>query len=103
MLFNSTTFIFVFLPLVLFYTVLRLGYEKRAFIAQCILSWIILPISYFFTDPARNINGVFGFGADPQDWMSGEAYLFLLMLCYPLLLYLPTHLLLKMFIKNKRK
>lgn len=93
----------VFLPIVLFYAVLRLGYDSRAFRAQCLLSWIVLPVSYFFTDPERNINGVFGLGAEPQTMISGEAYLLLIMLLYPLLLYLPTHLALNYFYKNTNK
>lgn len=92
----------VFLPVVLFYAVLRLGYDSRAFLAQCLLTWFILPVSYFFTDPERNINGVFGLAAEPQTMMSGGAYLLLIMLLYPLLLSLPTHLALKYFLSNKK-
>jgi hypothetical protein len=93
----------VFLPIVLFYAVLRLGYDSRAFLAQCLLTWFILPVSYFFTDPERNINGVFGLTAEPQTMMSGGAYLLLIMLLYPLLLSLPTHLALNYFLKTKNK
>jgi len=93
----------VFLPIVLCYAVLRLGYDSRAFRAQCLLVWIILPVSYFFTDPERNINGVFGLGAEPQTMMSGGAYLLLIMLLYPLLLSLPTHLVFNYFYKNTNK
>lgn len=90
----------VFLPVVLCYAILRLGYDSRALLAQCILSWIVLPVSYFFTDPGQNINEVFGFGAEAQSWMSADAYLVLLMLAYPVLVYLPSHLALKYFSKT---
>ncbi len=90
----------VFLPLVLLYLLMRLGYDRRAFAAQILLCWIILPLSYFFTDPARNINWVFGIMEVPQTWMPGILYLFLLMLLFPLLVYWPTHLLLKHFFEK---
>lgn len=90
----------VFLPAVLIYSLLRLGYDSRGLLAQCLLAWLVLPISYFFTDPTRNINGVFGFGDTVQTAMPGELYLLLLMLLYPLLLYTPTHLILKKCLKN---
>ena len=48
----------IFLPIVLFYSLMRLGYDSRAFFAQVILCWLVLPASYFLTEPAKNINWV---------------------------------------------
>jgi hypothetical protein len=83
----------VFLPPLLLFLVHRLRYEPRAFAAQLVLLWIVLPVTYLFTDPEKNINFVFGFGGDP----AGPGHLLLLMIAVPLLVYLPTHLLLKKF------
>jgi len=85
----------VFLPLLLLWLVWRLGYHTRAGLATTALCWLVLPLSYLFTDPARNINWVFGWGREPQMWLPGAWYLALWMLLVPLCIYLPTHLVLK--------
>jgi len=85
----------VFLPLLLLWLVWRLGYHARAGQATTALCWLVLPLSYLFTDPARNINWVFGWGRQPQTWLLGTWYLILWMLLVPLCIYLPTHLVLK--------
>jgi hypothetical protein len=87
----------VFLPWLLLWLLYRLGYDRRALWLQTVLAWVVLPVSYLFTDPARNINWVFGFGVEPQTWMPGPVYLLLLMAAFPILVYLPTHCLLARF------
>ena len=92
----------VFLPVILIYSLMRLGYDSRAFPAQVILSWLVLPASYLFTEPAKNINWVYGITEIPQIWMPEFVYLSLLMVLFPLLIFLPTHILLKrIFVSNK--
>ena len=83
----------VALPVILIWLVYRLGYHRRAPYFQTLLAWIVLPVTYAVTEPSENINGVFGFAAEPQTWMPGSLYVGLLMMLYPLLIYLPTHLL----------
>ena len=85
----------VFLPVLLVWMIARLGYEPTAWIAQTVLAWIVLPLSYWLTDPEENVNWVFGLGGKPQTWMPPLAYLALLLIGFPLLIYLPTHLLLE--------
>ncbi|MGH8709760.1 MAG: hypothetical protein ACREVA_00300, partial [Burkholderiales bacterium] len=63
--------------------------------AQTALAWVVLPLCYWLTNPAENINWVFGFGNKPQKRMAPLAYLGLLMVGFPVLIYLPTHLLLR--------
>src|SRR5438132_6085912 len=41
------------LPFLLLWSVRRLGYDGRAWLAQTALTWLLLPICFFFTDPAR--------------------------------------------------
>ena len=84
----------VFLPALLFWMVAQLGYEPAALIAQTGLAWVVLPLCYWITNPAENINWVFGFGNKPQKRMAPLAYLGLLMVGFPVFIYLPTHLLL---------
>lgn len=83
------------LPIVLIWMVYQLGYDGRALGAQTLLAWIILPMSYLLTEPSENINWVYGFRSQPQRWMPAPLYLTLLMILFPLVIYLPTHFLLK--------
>lgn len=85
----------VMLPPLLIWMLLRLGYDTRAVYVQTLLVWILLPVCYLTTDPERNINWVFGIGNPPRTWVSGHLYLALLMIAYPLLVFVPTHLVLK--------
>lgn len=85
----------VFLPVLLVWLLYRLGYDRRALPATMLLCWVVLPITYLFTDPAQNINWVFGLGDQPQTWFPPLLYLAGLMLLFPLFVYLPTHLILQ--------
>lgn len=85
----------VILPLLLVWLLYRFRYDTRALVAQTLLAWVVLPVSYFLTKSSENINWVYRPGGGPQKWMPAPLYLVLLMLAFPLVLYLPTHFLLK--------
>jgi len=85
----------VFLPVLLLWMISRVGYAKDAWIAQTVLAWLVLPMTYLLTDPEKNINWVRGPGTTPQKWLPALVYLLLLMIGFSLLVYLPTHLLLQ--------
>lgn len=86
----------IWFPLLLLWMVYRLGYDERALLAQTVLAWLVLPVSYWVvTEDSENINWVRGLRGMPQKWMPGWLYLTLLMLALPLFIYLPTHLVLK--------
>jgi hypothetical protein len=85
----------VVMPVALVWMLAQLGYDSRALLVQTGLAWVVLPVTYAVTDPAKNINWVFGLGHPPRRWLSPRAHLALLMLGFPLLVYLPTHLLLR--------
>jgi len=91
------------LPLLLAWMVWRLGYDRRAWIAQIVVAWVLLMVCYHYTplpppppeDPnaAVNVNWVFGFGKEEaQTWMDPRLYLALLMAFFPVCIYWPTHL-----------
>jgi hypothetical protein len=82
------------LPLLLVWMLHRLGYDKSAFLAQTLVAAIVLPLSYLFSDPQRNVNWVYGFGERPQTRVPALWFLAFLILMFPLVIYLPTHLVL---------
>jgi predicted membrane protein len=84
----------VVMPAALVWMIARLGYDSRALAVQTALAWVVLPVTYAFTDPAKNINWVFGLGHPPRRRFSPRVHLTVLMLGFPLFVYLPTHLLL---------
>ena len=46
---------------------------------QTLVAWIVLPLCYYCTTPAANINWVFGPGTQPQTWMAPFHYFLLVM------------------------
>ncbi len=85
----------LFMPLLLLWMIHVVGYSPTAWVAQTLLAWVLLPTIYFFTSPEENVNWVFGPGGKPQRRIPPLLYLGLLMLGFPLLVYLPTHFLLQ--------
>jgi hypothetical protein len=85
----------VVLPIVLLWLVYRLGYDDRAWVFQTVVALIVLPVTYWLTDPADNVNWVYGPGSAAQTRMHPRAYLALTMIFFPLVIYLPIHLLLR--------
>jgi hypothetical protein len=85
----------VVMPAALVFIVARLGYEPYGLLAQTLLAWVVLPVTYLITDPARNTNWVFGFGHPPKRRFSPKVHLLMLMIGFPLLVFVPTHVVLK--------
>jgi hypothetical protein len=88
----------VVLPPVIVWMVYRLGYDERALAAQTIVALVVLPLSRLVSTPSENVNWVYGFGHKPQMYLSAPAYVAMLMIAFPLFIYLPTHLALKTLI-----
>lgn len=84
----------VALPVLLVWAVARLGYDSRALGVQIVLGTVVFVLAYVLTNPAENINWVFGPGAKPQRLMPPQVYLALVIVSFPLLVYWPTHLVL---------
>jgi hypothetical protein len=85
----------VALPVLLLWTIGRLGYDPRALPAQTALAELVLVVTYVVTDPSKNVNWVFGPRSKPQRRIPPLAYLALYMLLLPVVVYWPTHLLLR--------
>jgi hypothetical protein len=93
----------IWLPILLVYLVWAMGYDRRAVWVQALLLVAILIASYVFTDPRHpptrypdasvNVNRVYGIHpTDVQTWMPWYCFLALHMLFWPVVFYLPTHL-----------
>jgi hypothetical protein len=80
---------------ILLWQVCCFGYDPRAWIAQTGLFWLVMSVCFFFTQPAENINWAFGPGNQPQQAVPALVYRILLLIGVPLLIYLPTHVLLR--------
>ena len=86
----------VVLPFLLLWMVAVLGYDSRALVAQTALAWVVLALTYWLANPkVENVNWAFGWTAEPQTRIPPLAYLGLVMVGFPLLIYVPTHLLLQ--------
>jgi len=89
----------VVLPVAQLWMLHALGYDRRALVAQTVLAWIVLPLTYAVTTPAdENINWVRG-PDQAQARMHPYAWLAFLMVAFPVGLYLPTHLLLQLLFR----
>jgi hypothetical protein len=87
----------VLLPIWLLWLVAQLGYDRRAWAWQSLLASIVLPVTYALTERDENVNGVHGIGA-PQRRLHPWLYLALLTVSFWLVLYLPPHLLLRVWL-----
>jgi hypothetical protein len=94
------------LPFLLVWLLIRLGYDKRALFGWTALAATLLFVCYFFMPPAGvrladpnipvNINYVDGFNnQQPQHWVNQNLYVVLLFGVLWLAAFLPTHLLLR--------
>jgi len=82
------------LPPAMLWMLYRYGYDERALPAQTILAWIVLPVTYWVAPAEKNVNWVRGFGHPPKSIVPANRHVLLMMVAYPVLVYLPTHWLL---------
>jgi len=106
MFIRGLSFFHFWLPLFLLWIVYRLGYDRRALPYWTVLAWILMTVCYVWMPPPPapkdnedlpvNINYVFGLNEEaPQDRMPPHQYFALVMVALPLVLFLPTHWMLR--------
>lgn len=98
---RSLSLFHVFVPILLIWAILRLGYDKRGWKLQTAILWVLLPVTYLVTDPERNINWLWEPFGIPQTAMPELLYLAVEMVAVPLVLYLPTHAALSRWTRNR--
>jgi hypothetical protein len=100
------------LPFLLLFLVARLGYDRRALLAWTLTAWVAMLVSYFLmpapgatlANPLApvNINYVYGLSdAQAQTWMPGPAWLLFMLTAMPILIFIPTHFLLRALYGNR--
>jgi hypothetical protein len=94
------------LPFLLLYLVWRLGYDRRALVAWIVLAWTLMLISYLWLpapppppdnpDLPVNVDYVYGPKDDGrQPWMSELGWLAFVYVSFPVVFWIPMHLLLR--------
>jgi hypothetical protein len=75
------------------WSIIYRSYDRRTWIVQSVVAAVVLPLSYLLGDSEKNVNGVYGFGDEPQTWLHPRLFVLILMLAFPTCVYLPSHLL----------
>ncbi|MFT5091516.1 MAG: hypothetical protein ACI93T_000329 [Porticoccaceae bacterium] len=93
------------LPFLLLWLVSRMGYDQKAWKTQIGICWGVL-LTAFLTLPgpttlAGNVDKVFGWGETAQTVMHPVAWLGIVLLAYPLLVYIPSHLVFRKVFPDK--
>lgn len=97
------------LPFLLVYLLWRTGYDRRAIWMWTGLTWILLLVSFFLMPPPTsspgllpvNINYVWGFSdKSAQTWVPRYVWFAGMMIGLPLLLFTPTHFLLRRIMRE---
>lgn len=91
------------LPFVLIWLLWRNGYDRRAIYWQTGLAIVVLILSFLISEPWQNINMVYGMLDERgQPVVDPPIPLILLMVGLPLLIYLPTHIVLRHYFSANR-
>lgn len=84
----------VAVPPLLLWGLYRVGFDRRGIVLQTGFIWLLLPLTYVVADEVQNVNWLWApFGIE-QNFMSPELFLLVMMLAYPVIVFLPTHFLL---------
>ena len=99
------------LPIVLVWLLLRMGYDWRGLPAWTALAIVLVLVCYKFTPPSGaqlpnpetplNINNIYGFNNDkPQSWLNQNLYVTLWLVALFVGAYLPTHFILRKLFRS---
>ena len=89
-------------PPLLLWAIWRLGYNRRGWMLQTLMTWIVVPINYFWR-PEMDVNWARGLFLHEQHVMPGWAWLLGYVIVVPLFVYFPTHLLLNWLSRSWRE
>jgi hypothetical protein len=89
----------VVVPPLLLLAIWRLGYDERGWKYQTVTAGIVVPINYFWR-PQCDVNWARGPFFHEQHVVPGVIYLFSYLVIVPLLVYWPTHLVLRWWARD---
>jgi hypothetical protein len=89
----------VVMPGLLLWAVWRLGYDRRGWKLQTLTAWVVVPMNYFWR-PQFDVNWARGPSGREQHWVPGLIYLAGYLILVPLMVYWPTHLLLRRWARD---
>jgi hypothetical protein len=89
-------------PPLLLWAIWRLGYDRRGWKFQTLMTWIVVPINYFWR-PEQDVNWARGLFFHEQHVVPGWIYLLNYLIAVPLFVYFPTHLILARVTARFRK
>jgi hypothetical protein len=81
-------------PPLLLWSLYRLGYDKRAWKYATVTTWVVILINYFWR-PWADVNWARGFFYHQQHSIPALLYLAIYLSLVPVIVYWPTHLLLR--------
>jgi hypothetical protein len=81
-------------PPLLIWVLYRLGYDRRAWKYATVTTWIVVLVNYLWR-PEKDVNWVRGLFYREQHFVPSWLYLLTYMIVVPLIIYFPTHLLLR--------
>jgi hypothetical protein len=85
----------------LIWALAKFGYDRRAWLAQSVTCWIVLPLSWL-VGPKENLNWTWSAFGMSQTVLPAWAYLLACMAAYPVVLYLPGHFLFRLWPGDRR-
>ena len=77
-------------PPLLLWAIWLLGYDKRGWKYQALITWIVIPINYFWR-PQDDVNWARGAFFREQHTIPGLLYLLAYLIFIPAIVYFPTH------------
>jgi hypothetical protein len=86
-------------PAILVWATIRLGYDRRGIYLQTGIALVVLPLSFLFSTPEWDINWVYGLFGKPQTVINPVLYMLIHTIMYPIIIFLPTHLLVMLTIR----
>lgn len=88
------------LPLFVLWLLRRTGYDERGPHLQVLVGGLAVVAGWVLTEPVRNVNWVHApFGVE-QAWLPAPAFVALLLVLYPVLLYWPGHWLVRAILRR---
>lgn len=89
----------IWMPVTLLWLIRRLGYDRTALKGQTLLCAVVLLATFLLVSgpdtPAGNVNRIFGWSSEAQTVMPPLMWLAILIVIHPLLIFIPSHLVLK--------